>query len=111
TASASDVIDRFIPDKEKHGGLRGMLAFLACNSQYRGPETPGSAYGFAYGFAVPDENATLMTKLKGGIGALTEHLKKRFADAGGELVLDTTVSEIRTSDGRVTGVSTVDGLT
>ena len=106
TASASDVIDRFIPDKEKHGALRGMLAFLACNSQYRGPETPGSAYGFAFGFAVPDESATLMTKLEGGIGTLTRHLQKRYADAGGELHLDTAVTGITAAGDRVTGVST-----
>lgn len=108
-ASASDVIDRFVPDKEKHGALRGMLAFLACNSQYRGPETPGSAAGLAYGFAVPDENASLMTKLEGGIGTLTRHLERRYADAGGELLLDTAVAEIATVDGAVTGVVTADG--
>jgi phytoene dehydrogenase-like protein len=110
TASASDVLDRFIPDKDKHGALRGMMAFLACNSQYRGPETPGSAMGFAYGFAVPDENASLMTKLEGGIGTLTRHLEKLFADAGGDLRLDTTVASIDTANGRVTGVVTADGV-
>jgi len=109
TASASDVIDRFIPDKEKHGALRGMLAFLACNSQYRGPETPGSAYGFAFGFAVPDENATLMTKLEGGIGTLTRHLQERYAQAGGELQLDASVKGITTDGTRVTGVVTDNG--
>ncbi len=109
TASASDVIDRFIPDKEKHGALRGMLAFLACNSQYRGPETPGSAYGFAFGFAVPDENATLMTKLEGGIGTLTRHLQERYANAGGELQLDASVTGITTDGTRVTGVVTNQG--
>ena len=106
TASASDVIDRFIPDKDKHGALRGMLAFLACNSQYRGPETPGSAYGFAFGFAVPDENATLMTKLEGGIGTLTRHLRDRYVEAGGQLALGTSVTGITTDDGQVTGVTT-----
>lgn len=109
TASASDVLDRFIPDKEKHGALRGMMAFLACNSQYRGPEEPGSAMGFAYGFAVPDENASLMTKLEGGIGTLTRHLERLFADAGGTLQLDSAVASIETDDGRVSGVVTSDG--
>ncbi|GAA3821399.1 NAD(P)/FAD-dependent oxidoreductase [Nocardioides panacisoli] len=109
TASASDVLDRFVPDRDKHGALRGMLAFLACNSQYRGPETPGSAMGFAYGFAVPDETASLMTKLEGGIGALTRHLEGLLADAGGELRLSTAVSAIDTAGGRVVGVTTAGG--
>ncbi|WP_396933872.1 phytoene desaturase family protein, partial [Mycolicibacterium sp.] len=37
--SVSDVLDRHLPDREKHGALRGMLAFLAVNTTYRGPET------------------------------------------------------------------------
>jgi len=109
TASASEVLDRFIPDREKYGALRGMMAFLACNSQYRGPEEPGSAMGFAYGFAVPDENAALMTKLEGGIGTLTRHLELLFSDAGGTLELDSTVASIATDDGRISGVVTADG--
>jgi len=109
TASASEVLDRFIPDREKYGALRGMMAFLACNSQYRGPAEPGSAMGFAYGCAVPDENAALMTKLEGGIGTLTRHLERLFADAGGTLELDATVASIVTDDGRISGVATADG--
>ena len=41
--SVTDVLDRFIPDKDKHGALRGMLSFLAVNTLYRGPAVPGSA--------------------------------------------------------------------
>jgi phytoene dehydrogenase-like protein len=89
--SASDVLDRYLPDREKHGALRGMLAFLAVNSTYRGPETPGSAAALAFGLAVPDEDAVLMRKLKGGIGTLTGHLEQLFAAAGGELRLRTKV--------------------
>ena len=109
--SVTDVLDRFLPDQEKHGALRGMLAFLAVNTTYRGPATPGSAGALAFGLAVPDENAVLMKKLRGGIGALTTHLQERFAAAGGELRLRTTVSEIRIVGGQVVGVRTEDGST
>ncbi|MGB8501923.1 phytoene desaturase family protein, partial [Mycobacterium sp.] len=57
--SVSDVLDRYLPDREKHGALRGMLAFLAVNTTYRGPETPGTAAAFAFGLAVPNEDAVL----------------------------------------------------
>ena len=107
--SAGDVIDRFLPDKEKHGALRGMLAFLAVNSTFRGPYTPGSAAALAWGAAVPDESTVLTKKLKGGIGVLTEHLEKQYADAGGDLRLRSEVTEITVVDGRVTGVVTGDG--
>lgn len=107
--SVTDVLDRFLPDKEKHGALRGMLSLLACNTTYRGPATPGTAAALAYGFAVPDENALLVKKLRGGIGALTSHLCHVFADAGGELRLRSKVVEISVADGRVSGVRLEDG--
>jgi phytoene dehydrogenase-like protein len=107
--SVIDVLDRYLPDKEKYGALRGMLAFLAVNTTYKGPATPGSAMSLAFGFAVPDENAHLMTKLKGGIGTLTQHLLGMFETAGGELRLRTRVAQILVEGGRVTGVRTEEG--
>jgi hypothetical protein len=51
--SAMDAIDRYLPDKHKHAVLSSMLAFLAINSTYRGPYTPGSATCLAFALAVP----------------------------------------------------------
>ncbi|MGV0851952.1 phytoene desaturase family protein [Mycolicibacterium phlei] len=107
--SVTDVLDRYLPDREKNGALRGMLALLACNTTYRGPETPGTAAALAYGFAVPDENALLVKKLQGGIGALTTHLSDTFTGDGGQIRLRSTVAEITVADGRVTGVRLEDG--
>jgi phytoene dehydrogenase-like protein len=109
--SVTDVLDRYLPDREKHGALRGMLAFLAVNTTYRGPATPGSAAALAFGLAVPDENATLIKKFRGGMGAVTEHLLQMFTAAGGELRLRSRVDEILVDDGRVTGVRLDDGAT
>ena len=109
--SVTDVLDRYLPDKEKHGALRGMLSLLAVNTTYRGPATPGTAAALAYGFAVPDENALLVKKLRGGIGALTSHLCDVFTSSGGELRLRSKVDEILVADGRVTGVRLEDGST
>jgi len=107
--SVTDVLDRYLPDREKHGALRGMLAFLAVNTTYRGPEVPGTAAALAYGLAVPDENAALMKKLRGGIGALTDHLRTLFESAGGQLRLRSKVVEVTTVAGTVTGVRLDDG--
>jgi len=109
--SVTDVLDRYLPDKEKHGALRGMLSLLACNTTYRGPDTPGTAAALAYGFALPDENALLVKKLRGGIGALTTHLCDTFTAAGGQLRLRAKVEEITVAGGRVTGVRLEDGST
>src|SRR4051812_9764385 len=109
--SVTDVLDRYLPDKEKNGALRGMLSLLACNTTYRGPATPGTAAALAYGFAVPDENALLVKKLRGGIGALTSHLLEMFTSNGGEVRLRSKVDEILVADGRVAGVRLEDGTT
>ncbi len=109
--SVTDVIDRYLPDKEKNGALRGMLSLLACNTTYRGPATPGTAAALAYGFAVPDENALLVKKLRGGIGALTSHLLEVFTSNGGELRLRSKVDEILAADQRVSGVRLENGTT
>src|SRR6202522_207617 len=110
--SGMDVIDRFLPDKEKHAVMRGMLAFLAVNSTYRGPYTPGSATCLAFALAVPLDNTggtVMMTKLKGGIGALTEHLRELFVSHGGEMRFRTKVEQILVERGAVTGVRLRDG--
>src|SRR6476660_6094356 len=110
--SVTDVLDRYLPDRERHGALRGMLALLAVNTTFRGPATPGTAAALAYGFAVPDENALLVKKLRGGIGALTSHLCDVFTSNGGELRLRTKVEEIQVAmdgGGRVSGVRFEDG--
>ncbi|MFJ4652475.1 phytoene desaturase family protein [Nocardia sp. NPDC088792] len=109
--SLSDVLDRYVPDNEKTGALRGMMSFLALNTTYRGPETPGSAMALAFGLAMPEGDGTLMRKIRGGIGALTTHLRERFEAAGGEVRLRTKVTHIDTEDGRVTGVTTEHGDT
>jgi phytoene dehydrogenase-like protein len=111
--SVTDVLDRYLPDREKHAALRGSFTVLAVNTLYRGPDTPGSAAALAYGLGVPDENTVLMKKLRGGIGALTGHLRDTFTGLGGELRLRTAVSEIVVdnsgSGGRVSGVRTEAG--
>jgi len=109
--SVTDVLDRYLPDKEKNGALRGMLSLLACNTTYRGPATPGTAAALAYGFAVPDENALLVKKLRGGIGALTSLLLEVFASNGGELRLRSKAEEILVAAERVSGVRLEDGAT
>src|SRR6202020_1430503 len=109
--SAMDVVDRYAPDKNKHAVMRGMLAFLAVNSTYRGPYTPGSGACLAFALAVPDDSSAMMTKLKGGIGALTEHLRELFVSHGGEIRFRTKVEQILVSDSQVTGVRLRNGST
>jgi phytoene dehydrogenase-like protein len=105
--SVMDVVDRYLPDRQRHAMLRGMLAFLAVNSTYRGPYTPGSAMCLA--FALATTGTRMMRKLHGGIGALSEHVRGIFEAGGGDLRLHTKVDEILVEHGRVHGVRLGDG--
>ncbi|OBI87757.1 phytoene desaturase family protein [Mycobacterium asiaticum] len=109
--SVTDVLDRYFPDKEKHGAIRGSMTVLAVNTLYRGPSTPGSAAALAFGLGIPDGDFMQMKKLRGGIGALTAHLAGVLEDNGGEVRLRSKVSEILVTDGRVAGVRTEGGDT
>ena len=53
----------------------------------------------------------MMTKLEGGIGALTEHLREMFESRGGEIRYRTKVEQILVDDNKVTGVRCKDGET
>lgn len=109
--SVSDVLDRYFPDREKHGALRGSMTVLAVNTIYRGPATPGSAAALAFGLGIPSGDFVQMKKLRGGIGALTSHLCELFESHGGEIRLRTKVIEVLVADGRVSGVRTEPGDT
>jgi phytoene dehydrogenase-like protein len=105
--SVMDVVDRFLPDRDKHAQVRGMLAFLAVNSTYRGPFDAGSAMCLAFALATPGD--VTMSKVKGGIGTISEHLLARFEAHGGELRRHEKVAGITVADGKVTGVTLGDG--
>ena len=105
--SVMDVVDRYLPDRHKHAQVRSMLSFLAVNSTYRGPYSPGSALCLAFALASPG-NAT-MSKVRGGIGTMSDHLRVLFEQHGGELRRHVKVSKIAVSGGRVEGVVLTDG--
>jgi phytoene dehydrogenase-like protein len=105
--SVMDVVDRYLPDPVRHAPVRSMLSFLAVNSTFRGPYSPGSALCLAFALASPG-NAT-MSKVRGGIGAMSDHVLALFEQHGGELRRHVKVAKIVTSNGRVEGVSLGDG--
>ena len=108
TGSAMDLVDRFLPDRERHRTLRALVAFAAVQSTYKGPFTPGSALCLVYTFA-QNEGGGLMRRVKGGMGALPEALCRGVAAHGGEVRLKAPVRRILVEDGRATGVELRDG--
>jgi len=106
--SVMDVIDKFFPDPSRHKILRTMLAFLAVNSTFRGPYTPGSATCLAFALAAP-ENGWIMHKLQGGIGSLTKGLARKLEERGGRVRIHETVSRILVEHGQAVGVELANG--
>jgi phytoene dehydrogenase-like protein len=107
--SVMDVVDRFLPDRDMHAPVRSMLAFLAVNSTYRGPYTPGSALCLAFALTSPGE--VTMSKVRGGIGAIAEHVQALFESHGGELRRHAKVARVIVDAGAVRGVELADGET
>ena len=99
--SVMDVVNRYLPDPVAHAHVRSMLSFLAVNSTYRGPFSPGSALCLAFALASP--NGATMSKVKGGIGAMSDHLLGLFEKAGGELRRHTKVAKILVDKAKVHG--------
>jgi phytoene dehydrogenase-like protein len=108
TGSAMDLVERFLPDREKHRTLRALVAFAAVQSTYKGPFSPGSALCLVYTFA-QNEGQGLMRRVKGGMGVLSEALCRSIADKGSEVRMKTAVRRIVVEDGRATGVELRDG--
>ena len=85
-----------------------MLSFLAVNSTYRGPYSPGSALCLAFALASPGD--ATMSKVRGGIGTISDHLLALFEQHGGELRRHVKVGAASSStDGAVEGVDLGDG--
>lgn len=105
-----DVVDRYLPDPVAHAQMRGLLAFLAVNSTFRGPYSPGSATCLAFALATPGEDAA-MSKVRGGIGAMSDHVRDLLLAHGGELRLHTKVARILVRDNAAVGVELTDGTT
>lgn len=106
--SAMDLVDRFLPDKNKHRTLRALVAFAAVQSTYKGPYTPGSALCLVYTFA-QNSGGGLMRRVKGGMGAMSEALRRSITDHGGTVELKVPVRRVLLEDGRAVGVELKDG--
>lgn len=100
--SAMDVINRFFPDPDKQRVLRGFLGFMAVQSGYKSPYSPGSAICLAY--AMSTNGQDYMRKLKGGMGSLVEGLCRSFEKKGGEVRLRSRVARVLLENGAAIGV-------
>ena len=90
--SVMDVVDQFLPDKEKHAPVRSMLSFLAVNSTYLGPYYAGqrAVSGLRLGLAGRRPRCPRSR----GIGHDVRALRGSSSEHGGELRRHAKVAKI-----------------
>jgi phytoene dehydrogenase-like protein len=104
--AVADLVQEVFEDEAVRGPLttRGVL-FTAC-----GPWSAGTASVFLNDSAGNDGGAAGTSVLaRGGTQALAEALASAARGAGAEIRMDAEVTRIRSTDGRVRGVSLADG--
>jgi phytoene dehydrogenase-like protein len=100
---AMDIVQEFFPDPEKHKLIQVMLAGMATDGTGVGPYDPGTAFSLVY-HLVPAGVGQFYKLAKGGMGAVSEALKRSFEDKGGELRLRTPVERVLVEKGKAVGV-------
>jgi len=110
--SAMDLINQFFPNPERHKVIRALMAFMAVHSTYRGPFSPGSALVMAYGLATAP-GGQIFRHIKGGMGMLSEGLRRSIEENGGEVRVKNPVKRIVVENGKAVGVElrTGEGIT
>jgi phytoene dehydrogenase-like protein len=104
--SAIDVIRQFFPDPDRHRCIVGSLCTSAIDGVHMGPYTPGSGFSLAWHYTMGEYD---FRTTKGGIGALSETLRKSVEDRGGEIRCNTQVKRFLIEGGRVVGVQSKSG--
>jgi len=102
-ASAMDVVDECFPDPKKHKLIQAMIAGMAVDGTSLGPYDPGTAFSLAY-HLVPAGIGQFYKLAKGGMGMVTEALRRSLQEKGGEVRLGSRVKRILIENGKAVGV-------
>ena len=106
--SAMDVVDEFFPDPQKHRHIRSAIGGMGSDGSSLGPYDLGTACAFAY-HMVPIGFGRSWKLVKGGMGMLSEALKRSFEEKGGDVRLNARVKRILVKNDNAIGVELADG--
>ena len=105
TKSASEILDFYFENKT----IKALFAFDATVGHFASPHEPGSAYVLLHHvFGEADGVAGAWGHAIGGMGAISQAMKKACQEAGVSILTDTSVEKIITENNRATGVQTAD---
>ncbi len=106
TMSIADFLDEYFESPV----IKGYLAVSAIIGTALGPMSPGSAYVLLHHYMGDvDGSVGAWGFARGGMGAITQALRRSFEDAGGEIRAGKGVARILVTNGRATGVELDDG--
>ena len=88
--------------------LKATLAFEGLTGAYRGPWSPGTAFGLVHHF-LPEANGDSWSFVKGGMGGLSDALASAAKGAGVAVRAGAEVRKILVQDGRAVGVELATG--
>lgn len=90
--------------------LKASLSVDALSGMFRGPWSPGTAFGLVHHF-LAEANGATWAFIRGGSGTLTNALAAAAQASGVTLRTDAEVRRILSQDGRATGVELASGET
>lgn len=105
TMSADDYLSNWFEDER----IKAVFGYFASIGTFAGPKTPGSAYVIIHHVMGDHSGAGGLGFVKGGMGAITEAMEAYCREIGVDFLLDDAVGEVKVSNGRVSGVETVEG--
>ena len=107
TMSAYDFLKEWFEDER----VMAVIAYYASIGTFAGPKTPGTAYVILHHIMGEHEGAGGWGFVKGGMGSITQALAASARAAGGNILTDAAVAEIKVSADKVSSVLTSDGRT
>ena len=101
TMSSGDFLDEWFETDV----LKATKSASGIIGTFMGPRTPGSAYVLLHHYMGEIDGAFRAWGFaKGGTGAISESIASAARELGAEIRLNTTVSQIKSTGGRITGV-------
>ncbi len=108
TKSAAEFLDGYFESE----AVKGAFAFDSIVGFYGSPYTPGSAYVLLHhAFGEVNGKSGVWGHARGGMGAITQAMAAAAIEAGAEIETETPVRQVKTRNGRATGVVLENGRT
>jgi phytoene dehydrogenase-like protein len=103
-------VDELLGDWFESDLLKGMLAGSAITGLFQGPMASGTAFTLVHRLAGAEASVVRpTTRVRGGVGALTEALASAAREHGVEIRTAAAVDQVIVEDGRATGVALAGG--